>query len=688
MSFRRWVLPQLDKEQAALLAEDCEINPFLALLLTTRGITEPEAVAAFLLGGEIEDDPFAFADMDAAADRVQRAIDLGEPITIYGDYDADGVTSTVLLYTYLKGLGAVVSYYIPQREGEGYGLHKAAIDKIAAEGARLLVTVDNGIAAAEEIAYARECGLDVVVTDHHMPQETLPQAAAVVDPHRPDCGSVQKDYAGVGVAFKLACALEGDTDAVLERYADLVALGTLADVMPLTGENRELVRRGLRQINEQPRLGLKKLAEAAGMGDKTHTATTAVFTLAPHINAAGRMGSPDVAARLLLSEQDEEAAALAQQIQQLNIERQTAEAAILEQVYARLQQEPALLADRVLVIEGEGWHAGIVGIIASRVVDRYGKPCLILSVQPSGETGGMAKGSGRSVKGFSLFDALTACQEQLLAFGGHELAAGVTLEAERIGAFRRAINAYAAARYPVMPVPELSVDIKLRPSQANLEKCALLSMLEPFGTGNPVPLFGLFNMRLDNIVPVGGGKHLRLSVSREDARLSVMRFQTAPEEFPVECGAMLNLVVTLEQNEFRGAASLSLIARDIRYADTRQEDILDGLAWYDRVMRRELTEEERAQHPVPTREQIACVYRLLRGAQGWRGNFEQLCHAAGEAGGSGNVRLAVEVLCEAELVTVQDMGDRLRVTMCEAAGKADLNQTPTMRYLCGETAPA
>lgn len=292
MSVKRWTVAQPDGDLAANLAEECEIHPFLALLLTTRGVTNLEEATDFLVNGEIGDDVFAFADMDAAVERIQRAIDSYERIAVFGDYDADGVTATALLYDFLAKREADVVYYIPQREGEGYGLHRDSVEKLKEMGAKLLITVDNGIAALEEAAYAAELGMDVVITDHHQPQEALPQAVAVVDPHRPDCGSACKDYAGVGVAFKLICALDGDADQMMEEYGDLVALGTLADVMQLRGENRTLVRRGLQVMNERRRPGLAKLMEVAGVGDKRVTASTAVFTLAPRINAAGPDGQP------------------------------------------------------------------------------------------------------------------------------------------------------------------------------------------------------------------------------------------------------------------------------------------------------------------------------------------------------------------------------------------------------------
>ncbi len=673
MSFRRWILPDLDKEAAALLAEEAGLDPFLALMLSLRGITDVEEALEFLTGWDLTADPLDFADMDKAAARIRLAIDSGERILVYGDYDADGVTSTVLLYSYLKEKGADVLYMLPEREGEGYGLHKSSVDSIAEAGVRLIVTVDNGISAMEEIAYAREKGMDVVVTDHHQPQDILPDAAAVVNPHRADCPSEFKDYAGVGVAFQLVCALEEDVESVLDRYADLVALGTLADVMPLKGENRALVRRGLRMLNENGRLGLRKLAEVAGTAGKTQTSTTAVFGLAPRINAAGRMGSPDKAAELLLSERGEEAELLAHDIQALNTRRQETEAAILTEVLDGLSRHPERLHDRVIVVAGEGWHPGVVGIIAARLTERYGRPSLVLSVAD-----GRAKGSGRSLPGFSLFDALSACRDCLLGFGGHELAAGVTLDFTRVEEFRQAINAYAAEAMPDMPVPELRLDCKLRPGQISLPLLEVLAAMEPFGTGNPAPLFGLFGMRLVSVTPVGGGRHLRLQLTRDGATLTAMKFGTTPERFPFAPGDEVNLAVSLDRNEYQGSVSVSILVKDIRFADTRQEEVLAALREAETAFRGERT----APLPGPTREEAGKVYRFLAARKGFDGTVEHLYHALGDhALTYTGLLLILEILRQAGLLQIADEGDSLSVRLLPAAGKADLAATPLMRYL-------
>lgn len=677
MSIKRWVLPSLDKDAAARLAEDCGINPFLALLLITRGITDAESASEFLLGGDIDGDPFSFADMDLAADRIQRAIESHEKIAVYGDYDADGITSTVLLYSYLSEKGADVVYYLPDREKDGYGLHKASIDCLKKQGTQLIVTVDNGITAVDEIAYAKEIGIDVVITDHHEPTEKLPEAAAVVDPRRADCGSEFKEYAGVGVAFKLVCALEGDTEPVLEKYGDLVAIGTLADVMPLRGENRALVRAGMRVLNGGGRPGILALKKAAGLENKDWTSMSVVFALAPRLNAAGRMDSPEPAARLLMTEDETEAEKLACQVQEYNVKRQAEESAILKEVLDRLHEEPSLLAQRILVIDGENWHPGVLGIIASRIVESYGKPCVLLT-----EKEGEAKGSGRSIKGFSLFEAIRACGDLLSHYGGHELAAGVGLPAEAVPAFRERINAYAAEHCDTMPVPELPIDFKLRPSQVDVEKLNLLAALEPVGCGNPSPLFGLFQMKIDNIMPIGKGKHLRLSVSRDDTRLSVLKFNTTYDTFPFECGQVVNLVVTLERNEYKGVVTPSVLLKDIRAADVKQEELIEAKQNFDKVQRRETIPPELAEAWMPDREQIERTYRFLRKTKKWYGTIEQLCYLLKEPKIEYiRLYLCLEILRQAGLLSLLNWGDTWEAEIVPPKGKANLNLTPALCFL-------
>lgn len=671
MAYKRWIYSQLDKELAGELSAESGLDPLLCLLLTGRGITDVEQAMEFLVGNELLCDPFSYIDMDLAVDRIQRAIDDGESIAVYGDYDADGITATVLLYSYLRSKGSRVIYRLPRRDGEGYGLHRESIDELSQNGVELIVTVDNGVAAVDEIAYAASCGIDVVVTDHHQPPEILPSAVAVVDPHRKDCPSDFKDLAGVGVAFQLVCALEGDVDRIFEDYGDLVALGTLADMMPLHGDNRVLVRRGLQQINRRDaRLGICRLREFGGT-ERAMNATGVAFTLAPRINAAGRMGDPYKAAQLLLSENEEEATTLAGEIHQLNNDRQTTESVILKELLLGLDSTAELLSDRVLVVWGEHWHQGVLGIIAARLMERFGKPCLVLNVE-----NGIARGSGRSMKGFSLFEALHACEDCLLGYGGHEQAAGLTLEADRLEEFRQRINAYAAQTATQMPVLELPLDCRLRPGQITPEMLLSLTALEPVGSGNPRPMFGLSRMTLERIEAVGNGKHLRLTLTRDGARITAMKFSTTPESFPFRSGETVELAVVLDRNEYRGTVSVSVIVRDIRHTDLPQEEMLDAIARVDSVIRRE-TREKR----FPDRERIARVYRFFK-QQPYVGSLDVLCVRLRSADMScTDILLACRILREAGLIEWRDEGDTVFIAVRETAGKVDLSATATAQFL-------
>lgn len=679
MFLRQWRYTQPNTDLASELAETCELNPVLALLLTTRGITTPEEAYAFLAGQEEEADPFAFADMEKAVDRILRALENNEKILVYGDYDVDGITATVLLYSYLRRRGADVLYRVPKRE-EGYGLHDEDVLWASEQGVTLLITVDNGISLVSQVALANEKGIDVVVTDHHQPPEQLPDAVAVVDPCRTDCESSCKDYAGVGVAFMLACALEGDGEAVMAAYGDLLTLGTIGDVMPLVGFMRDLMRRGLQLLNASTNCGITALRRVAGYEDKELTARTVSFSLVPRLNAAGRMGDPDLAVRLLLTEDIAEAQKLADTLEKMNTRRQAVSNDIYAQTQETIARHPEWLNERVLVVDGKNWHGGVVGIIAARLTERYGKPTVVLSV---GEDG-IAHGSGRSLTGFSLYDAIRSCEEHLTVYGGHEQAAGVTLPAENIDAFRRALNAYAAENYPVMPVPELDVAIRLRPEQVNVDKLVLLEMLEPCGAGNPAPQFGLFRMRLDNIAAIGGGKHVRLSLSRDGVHISAVMFGTRPEDLPMPCGSTVNCIAALEKNVYHGNISVSVRIIDIGYADTDREQMQAQIEAYYRMLRRESCDCT----ALPSREQLAHLYSMLRACAEWCGTVEHLYHAVnnGACHEFSVLKLltALEIWREASLVDVQDLGDRMQVRLLPVAGKADLSATALWRYLEGE----
>lgn len=675
MSMKKWEFAPLDKERAAALTEECGIDPFLAILLSERGLETPEDVENFLYGNELTDDPFSFMDMDLAVDRIQRAIDNGDSIVIFGDYDADGITATVLLYTYLQSKNEKVSYLLPQRDGEGYGLHLDTIKKLAEDGVNLLITVDNGIAAIEEVELANSLGIDVVITDHHIPQDTLPQAVAVVDPHRKDCESAFKGYAGVGVAFKLVCALEGDPDWALNEYADLVALGTLADIMPLTGENRVLVRTGLQKINEGARLGLSALSEAAGGAGKQQTSSSAVFTLAPRINAAGRMGNPQAAAELLLSTDKETAKTLAETINTYNQERQQTEASILENVYEQIDKHPEWLNDRVLVVDGKDWFSGVIGILAARLLERYGKPCILLSELPE-----KVKGSGRSIKGFPLFEAISSCADILTSYGGHELAAGVSMKPGHVEEFRKRINAWAEEHYPTMPNPVLHIDCKLSPKQVQLDILKSIEVLEPFGSGNPSPVFALRNMFVKDIASVGNGKHLRISLERDNMNLNAMWFHQDIQECPFTIGDTIHVAVTLDRNEFRGITSVSIIVKDVLFSEEDRLLWLESNQQFDSICRGVIPTADGVDL-LPTHDELATIYRTLRSHHGFCGNPEGLERLFNHQLSPLTLKIGMEILRQADLLVFKNLGNRLEIEVPTAEGKTDLSKTPLWKQL-------
>lgn len=575
MILRKWEVRPLDKERAAAFAQTYGVPFFLAMLMNIRGLDDAVHLREFLGEGEPLSDPFLLKDMDKAAARITRAVDNMEKIAVYGDYDADGVTSTAMLYSYLETRGADVIFYIPQREGEGYGMNIGAVEYLKEQGVSLIVTVDNGISSVQEVARANELGIDVVVTDHHRPQEILPDAVAVVDAYRPDDTSPYKHFSGVGIAFKLLMALEdgaGDVEDLLEAYSDLAAIGTIGDIVPLTGENRTLIRAGLERLSQSDRPGVQALLENAGIAGKALTSTNVAFTLVPRINATGRMGAPERAVRLLISGYEEEAEVLSEEICADNEERRRVEAEIAEAAFADIGAK-GYMKDRVVVVDGENWHHGVIGIVASRVTERCGKPCMIIS---RGET--EAKGSGRSIEGFSLFEAICACGDLLIKFGGHPMAAGITLKPENIEAFRKRINRYAAEHFPQMPTQTVTLDCKLNPAALSVSMAQSLTQLEPFGNGNPQPVFGLFNMELSNVTPVGGGGHLRLTLEKNGAVITAMRFNTKPEELPYHIGDKIDLAVQLEAREFRGQPSLTVIVRDMKFAAFDTEKNIASLA--------------------------------------------------------------------------------------------------------------
>ncbi len=670
MNIKKWEVAPLNRERAAQIAERYSLPFFLSMLLEIRGFEDEEEIRDLLSGGRLSN-PLLMKDMDKAVERIRRAIDQFEKIAVYGDYDADGVTATSILFTYLEAVGADVIYYIPQREGEGYGMNLHAVEILHEEGVSLIITVDNGIASVAEVARAKELGMDVVVTDHHRPQREIPEAYAVVDAYQADDHGPYKDLSGAGVALKLVMALEdGDAGSVLEEYADLAALGTVADVVPVLGENRTIVKAGLNILSRGGRAGVDALLEQSGMEGKAATATSLAFTVIPRINATGRMGAPERAVRLLTCDSQEEAQPLSAEICEDNERRREVEAEIAKEAMERIESEGSLLYSRVIVVDGKGWHHGVIGIVASRITERFGKPCVVISVD-----GNMAKGSGRSVEGFSLFQAVCACGDLMERYGGHPMAAGVTLKAENVPLFRERINQYAAQVCPEMPAQVLSIDCKLNPAALSPEMPQSLEPLEPYGSGNPQPLFGLYNMELRQVVPVGGGNHLRLICAKKGVAVTCMKFGTTPEDFPFSPGDVLDLAVTLEAKEFRGEQKLTVSVRDIKLSGLDMDQCIHTYRLYEKLQREEPLSPQEGAELLPSRQDLAVLYRKLVSLKGQGFSAQSL---ARDLPGFhlGKVLLGLDMLEESRLVSLLGGEERKSAEILPTQGKVDIFAAP------------
>ncbi len=690
---KHWLLHEtVDAEtQAAVarIAQELRVSPVLARLLVCRGYRDPEQARAFIcMESELLHNPFLMQDIEKAVNRIRRAIRLHEKITIYGDYDVDGVTAVCTLYLYLRRRGADVGYYIPNRAGEGYGVSKSAIDTLAAEGTRLIITVDTGITAVSEVAYAKALGVDVVVTDHHECQNELPDACAVVNPHRPDCPYPFKELAGVGVVFKLVCAYEesetGDRRSVCvrrmcEEYADLVSIGTIADVMPIRDENRLIVSFGLQMMENTRRPGLAALMEAAaaradGKSDsnrrKSATRITSGYigyTIAPRINAAGRIRSATRAVELFLSRDKTEAAVLARELCEANRERQDEENRIMEEAYHRIESDTTLAGNPVLVIDADNWHHGVIGIVASRITERYGLPSILVSFEGCDPDmhldSDMGKGSGRSIKGMNLVDALVHCGDHLVKYGGHELAAGLSVTRGELAAFREKINAYAKEHLTEEAlIPTVEADCVLSCSDITMALAEELRMLEPYGTGNPVPTFVLRDCRLFECVSISGGKHTRLTIGDGNHSFTAMCFSRSQAQMNLFVGDSVDVLFNLDINEYNGRRSVQLIVRDIRLCLAARRADRDERARFDEIWNgAPFTAEENI---LPSRDDFAAVYTLV--CRNVRAGCDTLSHRAlltklQNAGqreiGYIKLKIIIRVLQELNLMGIEEVSD-------------------------------
>lgn len=669
---KKWTVAQLNKDRAVAISTKHELPMLISMLLDIRGITSDDEINEFLYNDSVLKDPFEAKDMKKAVDRIKDAIESFERICIYGDFDADGVTSTALLYSYLEAVGANVMFYIPAREGEGYGMNIDAINLLHEQGVKLIVTVDNGIAANDEISYANSLGIDTVVTDHHMPNSVLPDAVAVVDMHQEDCESSFKELSGVGVALKLVMAIEGeysDPEQILENYSDLACLGTVGDIVPLVSDNRVIVKNGLRHIGNSDRCGINALVEESGLSNRRITTGNISFTLVPRINAGGRLGLSKKTVSMLLTDEEDIAFDIAQELCEDNTQRQQIEKEILDDIDERIKRNPSIVQNRIIVVCGENWHQGVIGIVASRLKEVYGKPSIVISVDDE-----CCRASGRSVKGFSICDAVFACSDLLTQFGGHPMAVGFGIEKENIDAFIVAINEYA--KTVDMPAPTLELDCKLNPTQLSVGLVDQLMMLEPFGAGNPTPLFGLYNMTITDIHEVGGGKHLKLTLSRGDCSITAMKFSMSKEICPYELYDVVDCAVTLDKNIYNNIESLSVIIKEMRFSGVDEDAVLASKEVFEAFCRGDNISQNDALHLLPNREDFALVYRFIRAHEGFSYSVDNLLYRLNSNTITyGRLRVILECMSELSLIEIYEGMYNTEILLCEVEGKVNLENS-------------
>ncbi|MBR2371208.1 MAG: single-stranded-DNA-specific exonuclease RecJ [Clostridia bacterium] len=626
----------------SIISDTLKVSRIFATLLYNRGYTTPTAAERFLkFEDDLLHDPYLMKDMDKAVERLSAALENKEKICIYGDYDVDGVTAVTTLYTYLKSFGADVSYHIPDRSTDGYGLSLSAVEKLARQSVELIITVDTGVTACEEAQFASRLGMDMIITDHHECRPEIPDAIAVVNPHRPDCPYPFKELAGVGVVFKLICAyeimlckkqgrdvLEGVRE-ICNSYIDLVAIGTISDVMPLKDENRLIVKKGLSLIENTDRIGLSALIDAISAGTLTKSASQyptqkkkrkitsgyVGFGIAPRINAAGRISKATKAVDLLLAESPKEAAALAEELCEINRQRQIEENRIAEQAYVKIDESFDPKNDRVIVVDDDNWHQGIIGIVSSKITEKYGRPSILITYDSSNSgfpsPGDVGKGSGRSIKGVNLVEALTSCADLLEKYGGHELAAGLSVTRSNVAELRARLNDYIRAGISLDKMrPVVEVDCSLTADEITLETASELYLLEPYGISNPTPVFMLEDAVIQKIIPVGTGKHTKLILSSGGKTVLAMYFGMAGINFEYIVGQRVDVLFNLDINEYQGVKSVQLIVQDMRPSYKLDCEIFAAKELYEA-----LSQDESLAVPetvIPSREECAAVYTAVR----------------------------------------------------------------------------
>ena len=695
MKIKKWIYAPFDEPRADTLAEALGLSRLAARVLTARGCETPEAARAFMDKSSTRlGDPFLLPDMEKAVAAIEEALKNDVKIAVYGDYDVDGVTATCILIEYLESRGGRSTYYIPDRLGEGYGLNMGAIQSLHDQGCGLLITVDSGITAVEEADFAAGLGMAVIITDHHECKEQLPRAVAVVNPRREGSAYPFRELAGVGVAFKVITALESRqhpelteealTAKLLDRYADVVAVGTIADVMPLLSENRVIVSWGLGQLKSTRNLGLRALMQKLGLDQKPLTSNSVSFIMAPRINAAGRLGGASVAAKMFLTEDGDEAAQLAEHLCELNRRRQEEENNIFDQITQRLREEPHLTQGKTLVLWGDGWHNGVIGIVSSRLSDRYGIPCVLISM--NGDSG---KGSGRSIRGFNLYAALEKNAHLLEKYGGHELAVGLTVDRRNLPALAQALEDFAdSEEVSDDVVPSVNIDCMVTPEEITLDAIRGFAVLEPFGMGNPQPALGMRDVIIEEITPISHDRHVKLLLSRDGKRFYAFVFGMGAHNCPFENGDAIDIVFAAEINTYKGRQNIQLIVKDIRWAEKEQAGDEAALALYRQFAKSGHISDAEARVLAPTKDELRAVFRYIKTnavskvlCADPRAIYRKIRYSSRSSINLGRLLICLDVFSEFDIFSYALSGQEIAITCHDYQGKADINGSKVLRRL-------
>lgn len=641
--FKRWKVQQaVGTANADVIAQ---FGPLAGGILHRRGIIADGGFVCTELP-----DPFLIKDMDKAAEVVLNALEEGKKITVYGDYDCDGVCSTAILYNYLEAQGAEVDYYIPNRITEGYGMNRDVVKKLVERGTELVITVDNGVSAHAEAKYLKENGVGLVITDHHQPSETLPECDACIDPHRGDDNSPFENLCGAGVALILLAAMEGDSDFVLDRYSDLAALATVADVVPLKGVNRFIVSRGLESIRNEQNAGLTKLVKAVRSNNTNITSSDLAFYVAPKINAAGRIATADKAVELLLCEDDvDRAATLTEELLELNSERQKICDDITSEARRMMAADPLIAKQRVIVLAKEGWHHGVVGIVCSKILEEYGKPVVMISIE-----GDKAVGSMRSVEGYSAYKMLDACGDLLTRYGGHTGAGGFSLPADKIPEFTQKIHEYSRGEFPKMPEYSIYADMDVTADMLTPDNVAKLRQLEPFGEGNQSPVFRLSGCIVSGKVSRSEGKYTAFKATNNGVTVPVISFNVRFDDFFPNNGDCIDIIASAELNEFNGNTTVQLRMEDFRYSNFPEDKYFAAMRVYEEISRGEGCDARLLPRVLPQdRTELIPVFDMLRRSSGK--TAEQLFGMYGSVNYC-KLRVTLDMFADAGMISISGSG--------------------------------